>query len=124
MCSRPAFAYGPHSMHPRPLLFVLTVVLLLGRVGCAWGWMADPCCKEVRGHATQVAALHGATTEVPAESPADHALHAGHCHCVFQVETEVAVTHPVWAIGEWAAHAPASPDVDPGSIDWPPEARS
>jgi len=111
-------------MPHRALFLSLTVAIFLGQVGCAWGWIADPCCKEVRGHATQVAALHGATTEVPAESDTDHALHAGHCHCVFQVEAEVAVTTPVGQIGEWPPHAPAPPDADPGVIDWPPEARS
>jgi len=111
-------------MRPRPLFLVLTLVLLLGRVGCAWGWMADPCCKAPRGHASEVVALHDGTTTPPSEPAADHALHAGHCHCAFQVEAEIAVTTPVRETGAWPAHAPASPDVEPGVIDWPPEARS
>ncbi len=131
-------------MQHRAVLVALTVILLLGRVACAWGWgwSADPCCKDERGLVAQVVLhpgaspaccgesalqesdLHCGDAELPPGSEAGHAQHAGHCHCVFQVDAEVAVTTPAVEAAVWPLHPQVAPEVDPGAIDWPPEARS
>lgn len=107
-------------MRPRPLFLVLTVALLLGQVGCAWGRMADPCCKGEPGRAAEVAATHDKTSAP--EPDADHALHAGHCHCLFQVVAAVAVTVPLPVATVWPPHPTTPPAATPQAIDYPPEA--
>jgi len=111
-------------MRTRPLLLVLTVVLLLGRVGCAWGWMADPCCTAAPGHAAEVVTLDDGTAAPAPEPAADHALHAGHCHCLFQVADTPAVAPPVHVAIAWPPHTVIPPDGTPRAIEYPPEVCS
>jgi len=111
-------------MRSPPLFLVLTLVLLLGRVGCAWGWMADPCCKATAGHAGEVVTLHDGTTAPAPEPTADHALHAGHCHCVFQMADTVVVDPPPRVATAWPPHMVVSPAGPPRAIEYPPEVCS
>jgi len=104
----------------RPTYLLLVVALLTARVTCAWGMGADPCCSgNTDVHDTAIENQLG-TAEVPHEDGLDHTLHAGHCHCLWEMVAVVAVVAPGEGQPDWGAHHPELPTAEPRTIDWPP----
>jgi len=105
----------------RPAYLLLVLALLTARVTCAWGLGVDPCCGEEGDvHATALAS-HVETDEPAHEDGVDHAVHAGHCHCLWEAVTELTVVPPAEERPTWGASHRGPPAAEPRGIEWPPK---
>jgi hypothetical protein len=105
----------------RPAYLLLVLVLLAARVTCAWGLGADPCCGGDDDAHGVTSAGHVVPGEPPHEGGLDHALHAGHCHCLWETVAEVTVVAPAEERPTWGASHRGPPAAEPRGIEWPPK---
>ncbi len=120
----PAPPYRGHPVATRLAYLLLVVALLLGRVTCGWGVGADPCCGEAHGKHGQVMAVHADTPDAGDEDALDHALHAGHCHCLWTEAKIVALAVPAEQPARWTLTDDDPPPIAPRGIEWPPRHAS
>jgi len=123
-CLLDAAADTVPAVFTRPAYLLLVLALLAARVTCAWGLGVDPCCGEEGDlHAASVAS-HMETEEPGHESEVDHAVHAGHCHCLWEAVAEPTVVPPAVAPPVRGVDRHELPAVEPRGIDRPPQAHS
>jgi len=108
----------------RPAYLLLVLALLTARVTCAWGLGVDLCCGEEGDVHATVLASHVETDEPAHEDGVDHAVHAGHCHCLWEAVTELTVVPPVGAPPGHGVDRQELPAVEPRGIDRPPQTLS
>jgi hypothetical protein len=108
------------AVFTRPAYLLLVVALLAGRVTCAWGLGADPCCGDDDDVHVSTTECHLTTTEIPHDEGLDHVLHAGHCHCLWQTVAAIEVVAPGEGQPAWATHHREPPTGEPRGIDRPP----
>jgi len=112
------------AVSTRPAYLLLVLALLMARVTCAWGLGVDPCCGEGSDiHAAPIAS-HMESDDPGHESDVDHAVHAGHCHCLWEAVAEPTIVPPAVAPPARGVDRQELPAVEPRGIDRPPQARS
>ena len=73
---------------------LLILIILTARAGHAWTLIADPCCHESGKTQHASPTTHVLPEEAGGESAMDHALHAGHCHCLWEMPAVVMIVVP------------------------------
>jgi hypothetical protein len=104
----------------RPAYLLLVLALLTARVTCAWGLGLDPCCSDDADVHVAAVECHLAAGEIPHEDRLDHALHAGHCHCLWEMVAAVELATPGEGQPTWGMLHREPPTGEPRGIDRPP----
>ena len=103
---------------------LLILVILMARASHAWTLTADPCCHGNGEIQHGSLTTHVVPDDMGGESATDHALHAGHCHCLWEMPAVVMIAVPPAAPPVWHTSPPNLPTVEPRGIEWPPKPRA